>query len=103
MNYRLKEKIKTASFLFLGGAAIVGIIGINLHYMSDDSSKEFLIENGFKDPIITGFKFTCTKGTLRRFEFHAIDKNGDEVDGYVCATRLFLDDNITIENRKPKM
>lgn len=67
MNYHLKEKNKTASFLFLGCATIVGMIAINLHYMFDDSSKEFLLEHGYQNPTITGFKFTCSKGTLRRF------------------------------------
>ena len=61
--------------------------------------------NRFDIVLNYGYKWTCARGTLRTFEFRALDKEGNEVEGYVCATRLFLDDNITIEKtiHKPKM
>lgn len=106
MNYKTKDKIKTIAFGAIAVAVIGGILAMNIHYKSNASSEEYLQQNGFTQTHITGYKWTCARGTLRTFEFRAVDKNGNDVEGYVCATRLFLDDNITIEKinkSKPKM
>lgn len=105
MNYKTKDTIKTIAFGAIAVAALGAILGLNVHYKSHTSSEEYLQQHGFTQTHIIGYKWTCARGTLRTFEFRALDKEGNEVEGYVCATRLFLDDNITIEKtiHKPKM
>lgn len=101
MKYQTEQKIKSFAFLAVGALTIAASIGMTVHFKSDSNSEQYLLEHGFTQPEITGLKWTCARGTLRTFEFKAIDKNGKEVEGYVCATRLFLEDNITIEKTTP--
>lgn len=102
MKYQTEQKIKSIAFGALALGAIVAMFGATIQFKSDSSSEEYLLSQGFTKPHITGYKWTCSKGTLRTFEFQAVDKNGNDVEGYVCATRLFMSDNITIEKTTPK-
>lgn len=102
MNYIKQHKIQSLAFLAVGAACIAAGIGLTVHFNSSANAKQYLLEHNFTQPEITGLKLTCAEGTLRHFEFKALDKTGNEVEGYVCATRLFLSDNITIEKTTPK-
>lgn len=97
MKYHTEQNMKSLAFLSVGALTIAVSVGMTIHFKSDSSSEKYLLENGFTQPEITGLKWTCAKGSLRTFEFKAVDKTGNNVEGYVCATRLFLSDNITIE------
>lgn len=101
MKHITQRKIQSLAFLAVGAVAVATGIGLTVHFNSDSNSKQYLLEHGFTQPEITGLKWTCSEGTFRHFEFKAIDNTGNEVEGYVCATRLILSDNITIEKTTP--
>lgn len=101
MKYYKQNKIQSLAFVAVGALTVAASVGMTFHFKSDSSSQQYLLEHGFTQPEITGLKWTCAEGSLRTFEFKAVDQTGNEVEGYVCATRLFLSDNITIEKTTP--
>lgn len=92
------EKILVVVFLIF---LWVFVISVHTYYNNEDYQKDYLLENGFRNPEITGYKWTCAQNTLLKFTFKAVDIKGNNVEGYVCAKRLIMSDNITIEKSIP--
>lgn len=91
---------KYAAFVTLGVFAIIcGVIYLNEKENDPKIAEKILNEKGFSEVVITDFNFWCPKGTPIRKEFTAKDKNGQEVEGSLCANSWFVSDKIDTKQK----
>lgn len=89
---------------FIGMIAVAAIgITISVTGNAPEKTQELLSkEYHLHDIKVGGYNYWCAKNTLIRRNFEAKNEKGEEVEGSVCAGRLFMSDSVEIK-KKPKM
>jgi hypothetical protein len=95
---------KYNAFIAMGIVA-VATIGLTINHVGNAPEKtEQLLSTKYNlhDINVGGYNYWCAKGTLVRRNFEAKNEKNEQVEGSVCAGRLFLSDDVEIK-RKPKI
>ena len=92
---------KYNAFLTMGVIAVAAIgITISVTGNAPEKTQELLSkEYNLHDIKVGDYNFWCAKNTLVRRHFEAKNDKNEEVEGSVCAGRLFLSDSVEIKKK----